>query len=49
MSEEVIKYGDIVAIHGLLPNLSDPSKEIKGMLISKGFTDTNLFFAYNNL
>jgi hypothetical protein len=49
MSEEIIKYGDIVSIHGMLPNLSDPSKEIKGLLISKGFTDTNLFFAYDNL
>lgn len=50
MSEEIVKYGDIVSIHGLLPKPGHlPEDEIKGLLISKGFTDPNLYFAYGHL
>lgn len=50
MSEEIVKYGDIVSIHGILPKPgAEPKEEIKGLLISKGFTDTNLYFAYGHL
>lgn len=49
MSQEIVKYGDIVSLHAFLPNIKQPNDVQHGLLISKGFTDNDLYFAYNNL
>lgn len=45
-AQEKIKWGDILRLHGVS---TVPDKEMKGLIISKGFTDPNIYYqTYNN-